>query len=100
LAPYSRLPPPDVPFLLLGGWTDRSTATARPDGGTAPVSDGHDRRQATPHCVRQAAGRAGRKAPPAQVAIPSVIVTAKKPSKVAAERRYARLLKKRDIEEP
>jgi len=34
------------------------------------------------------------------VAIPSVIVTAKKPSKVAAERRYARLLKKRDIEEP
>jgi hypothetical protein len=34
------------------------------------------------------------------VAIPSVIVTAKKPSKVAAERRYARLLIKQDTEEP
>jgi hypothetical protein len=33
------------------------------------------------------------------VAIPSVIVTVKKPSKVAAERRYARMLKKQDTEE-
>ena len=33
-----------------------------------------------------------------QVAIPSVIVTAKKPSKVAAERRYVRMLQKPDDE--
>jgi hypothetical protein len=39
------------------------------------------------------------KKPPAKAAIPSVIVTAKKPSKVAAER-YARFLIKQDAEEP
>ena len=44
--------------------------------------------------------RARRKPPPAQVAIPSVIVTAKKPRKVDAAIRYARMLKKQDAEEP
>ena len=44
--------------------------------------------------------RVRKKPPPAQATIPPVIVTGKKPSKVAAEGRYARLLKKRDIEEP
>jgi hypothetical protein len=39
-------------------------------------------------------------APPAKVAIPAVIATAKKPSKVAVERRYARMLQKPDTEEP
>jgi hypothetical protein len=44
--------------------------------------------------------RVRKKPPPAQVAVPSVIGTAKKPSEVAAERRYARLLIKQETEEP
>jgi hypothetical protein len=53
-----------------------------------------------PRIVYAKPPRRVRKKPPAKAAIPSVIVTAKKPSKAAAERRYARLLKKQDAEEP
>ncbi len=43
---------------------------------------------------------ARRKAPPARVTIPAVIVTARKPSKVDAAIRCARMLKKQETEEP
>ena len=44
--------------------------------------------------------RARRKAPPARVTIPAVIVTARKPRKLDTAIRYARMLQKPDIEAP
>jgi hypothetical protein len=71
------------------------------DGGTVPPGIGltmtNDK---PPRIVYAKPPRRVRKKPPAKAAIPSVIVTAKTPSKVAAERRYARFLIKQDAEEP
>jgi hypothetical protein len=44
--------------------------------------------------------KAPKKAQPAWVTIPAVIVTARKPRKVEAAIRYARMLQKPDTEEP
>jgi hypothetical protein len=76
-------PQPDV--LISSGWCPGQRHGTRLDCGTAPMQS---------HRTRLA-GRRRR----LEWTIPSVIVTAKKPSKVAAERRYAKIMQKPDTEE-